>query len=72
MTVKKIYPIPRIEDILNKMKGKRYFSLLDCPNGFWLMKMRDTDKHLTAFMSQGKIYQFKGMPIGLINAPVEF
>ena len=71
-TVKDSYPLPRIDDLLDVMKGARYFSCLDLQSGFWQVKMDPADQAKTAFTIPDGLYEFTVMPFGLTNAPSTF
>ena len=71
VTEKDAYPLPRIEDNLDSLKGAQWFSTLDLASGFWQMEMEEEDKAKTAFCMYGS-FQFNVMPFGLCNAPRTF
>ena len=66
------YPLPRIDDILDKLNGTAYFSTLDLMSGYWQCELTPEAKHKTAFIFFGGLYEFKVMPFGLCNAPSTF
>ncbi len=72
ITKRDTYPLPRIDDLLDSLKEKKYFSLLDLRSGFWQLPMAPEDREKTAFTTAGGTYQFKRMPFGLTNAPATF
>ena len=49
MTVKKKYPLPRIDDLSNQLKGESVFSKIDLRFGYHQLRIKDTDVHQTAF-----------------------
>lgn len=65
-------PLPRIEDLIASTEGSKYFGLLDLRGGFWHIKLRRSQRHLTAFRTHMGLYQFRVMPYGLVNAPATF
>ena len=71
-TKKVVYPLPNIDECLETLSGKRYFSQLDFKSGFWQIAMDEKSKELTSFRTEDGQYQFKRMPFGLTNAPATF
>ena len=65
VTKKDVYPLPRIDDILDTLGGAQYFSTLDLSSGYWQI-----DK--SAFISHCGLYEFTHMPFALCNAPTTF
>lgn len=72
MTKKLVYPLPNIEECLESLSGKKYFSQLDFASGFWQIPMANNSKELTAFRTEDGLFQFTRMPFGLTNAPASF
>jgi len=72
VTVKDSYPIPRIDDMLDRLSGNSWFSTLDLKSGYWQVKIRSEDKEKTAFSIGKGLWQFTVMPFGLCNAPATF
>lgn len=66
------FPMPVIEDALQKLSGKRYFSSLDLRNGFYHVDVEEDSRKFTAFVTQDGQYEFKKMPFGFANAPAAF
>lgn len=72
ITVKEVYPIPNIEEQLNKLSGKMYFTSLDCSQGFHQISVSNDSIHKTAFITPDGHYEYLKMPFGLVNAPSVF
>ena len=71
-TVKDAYALPRIDDILDMLAGKRWLSTLDLANGYWQVSLSPEARCKTAFATHSGLFQFKVMPFGLCNAPATF
>jgi hypothetical protein len=72
LTVHNRYPIPRIDDMLNMLAGARVFSSLDLMQGYYQVRIQDTDCPKTAFKTPFGSYEFRVLPFGLTNAPAVF
>ena len=71
-TVKDAYPLPRIDDTLDMLAGKMWFSTLDLASGYWQVSLSPEARCKTAFATHSGLFQFRVMPFGLCNAPVTF
>ena len=72
VTEKDVYPLPRIDDVLDQLNGARYFVKLDLYKGYWQVPVRPEHIPKTAFSTPDGHYQFHRMPFGLCNAPASF
>ncbi|UYV62531.1 hypothetical protein LAZ67_2000954, partial [Cordylochernes scorpioides] len=72
VTVKDVYPIPRIDEVMDTLQGSRYFSAIDLRSGYWQVEVEERDKEKTAFTTAHGLYEFNVMPFGLCNAPATF
>jgi hypothetical protein len=66
------FPIPNITDLIEQLKGAKFFSKLDLSDGFWHIKVAEKDRHKTAFTDGRNLYQWTHMPMGLTNSPATF
>ena len=72
VTIKNKYPLPRIKDLFDQMRGANVFSKIDLRSGYHQMKIRTTDVPKTAFTTRYGLYEYTVMSCGLTNAPAYF
>ena len=64
--------LPRIEDIFQRLAGKKVFSIIDLKSGFNQIKVAEKDRKKTAFTWKQRVYSFNGAPFGAKNIPQDF
>lgn len=72
ITIQDNYPTPLIDDHLDRLRDKQYFTCLDLRNGFYHVKVAESSVKLTAFVTPLGQFEYLRMPFGLTNAPRVF
>ncbi len=72
ITICNSYPLPRIDDLFDKLQGATTFSSLDLLSGYYQIRLAPSDVPKTAFRTPTGLYQYRVLPMGLSNAPSVF
>jgi hypothetical protein len=72
VTVKDRYPLPLIQDILNRAQRSKVFTKMDLRWGFNNVRIREGDEHKATFVTPLGLFEPNVMQFGLCNAPSTF
>ncbi|GBG87827.1 hypothetical protein CBR_g45983 [Chara braunii] len=71
-TVKNAGPLPRIDDLVERLGSAKYFSKLDLKSVYHQISIQPNDRYKTAFKTRYGHFEWVVMPFGLTNAPTTF
>ncbi|CAM4683501.1 unnamed protein product [Lepidochelys kempii] len=66
------YPMPRTDELLEKLGRAQFISTLDLTKGYWQVPLDESAKERSAFITHLGLYEFNILPFGLRNAPATF
>ena len=72
VTIKNKYPLPRIDDLFDQLKGAKYFSKIDLRSEYFQLKIRESDIPKTAFVTRYGQFEFTVMSFGLTKCTCVF
>ena len=72
ITKKDKYPLPLIDDQLERLSGNQYFTTLDLAMGYYQVPLEEDSQDCTAFTTPDGQYKFTRVPFGLVNASAVF
>jgi hypothetical protein len=71
-TKKDHFPLPFIDEMLERLANRAYFCFLDGYSGFMQIPVHPDDQHKTTFTCPYGTFAYRRMPFGLCNAPTSF
>ena len=72
ITIKNRYPLPRIDDLFDQLRGAQVYSKIDHRTGYHQLRVREADILKTTFRMRYEHFEFIVMPFRLTNVPVAF
>lgn len=72
ISVKDRYPMPLIEDLLDRLQDAAVFCTLDLKNGFFHVEVEKGSRHYLAFVTHSGEFQYIRVPFGYTNSPAVF
>ncbi|CAM5075717.1 unnamed protein product [Eretmochelys imbricata] len=72
VTLQDNYPMPRIDELLEKLGRAQFISTLDLTKGYWQVPLDDSAKERSAFTTHVGLYEFNVLPFALRNVPATF
>ena len=72
VTIKNRYPLPRVDDLFDQLRGAQVYSKIDLRTGYHQFRVREVDIPKTAFRTRYEHFEFTMMPFGLMNVPSTF
>jgi hypothetical protein len=71
-TVKNKCPLPRVDEIFDRLEGAKHFTTLDLRSGYYQIRVKDDDVPKTCIRARYGSFEFLVIPFGLTNAPSAF
>ena len=72
ITIKNRYPLPLISEIVDKLRGAKFFSKMDVRWGYNNVRIKKGDEHKAAFSTNRGMFEPLVMFFGLTNSPATF
>ena len=70
--LREYHPIKTLEDVLTKVQGSKYFTVLDANMGFYQLQLDAESQLLTCFQSPWGRYMYRRLPMGIKSCPEQY
>ncbi len=67
-TIPDAYPMPLIDELLNKISPANFITSLDCTSGYWQIELEEKSIERTAFITDSGLYEWLVLPFGVRSA----
>ena len=72
ISVKNKYPLPWIDELIDNLKGSKFFTKVDLKLGYHQIPIESTYVWKMTFKTKEGFFEWLSMPFGLTNAPTTF
>ncbi len=66
------FPLPRLEDCVDRVGSARYVTKLDLLKGYWQLSLTPRASEISAFVTSEHFLQYEVLAFGMRNAPATF
>ena len=67
VTMDLVHPLPLMSDVIEQLKGKKYFTLIDLKSGYWQVALTECAQKYVGMTTQLGTFAWKVLPFGLAH-----